>query len=168
MAKNNVIHQWYLPSYPSIDWTTAAVNIKRPRPSALFYYSICKTGQLTSFATLPYQQANRYAVVGDIAIRFLSNLAQKASLLIPNSRSYRAAPNSKWHITNPCIRHSELRKVLFEITNNHNSTCTYQWHRANNHNAVDGINRLFLHHHLIQNIGILSRTLIFWKSADKL
>ena len=44
MAKNNVIHQWYLPSYPSIDWTTAAVNIKRPRPSALFYYSICKTG----------------------------------------------------------------------------------------------------------------------------
>ncbi|EEX54143.1 hypothetical protein HMPREF6745_0370 [Prevotella sp. oral taxon 472 str. F0295] len=44
MAKNNVIHQWYLPSYPSIDWTTAAVNVKRPRPSALFYYSICKTG----------------------------------------------------------------------------------------------------------------------------
>ena len=30
--------------YPSIDWTTAAVNIKRPRPSALFYYSICKIG----------------------------------------------------------------------------------------------------------------------------
>ena len=44
MAKNNVIHQWYLPSYPSIDWATAAVNVKRPRPSALFYYSICKTG----------------------------------------------------------------------------------------------------------------------------
>ena len=34
MAKNNVIHQWCLPSYPSIDWSLAAVNVKRPRPSA--------------------------------------------------------------------------------------------------------------------------------------
>ena len=44
MAKNKVIHQWYLPSYPSIDWTIAAVNVKRPRPSALLCYSICKKG----------------------------------------------------------------------------------------------------------------------------
>ena len=44
MAKNYVIRQWHLPAYPSIDWTTAAVNVKRPRPSALFCYSICKIG----------------------------------------------------------------------------------------------------------------------------
>ena len=31
---------------------------------------------------------NRYAVVGEIAIRFLSNLSQKASYLILNSRRY--------------------------------------------------------------------------------
>ncbi|KDR52017.1 hypothetical protein HMPREF1991_01910 [Hoylesella loescheii DSM 19665 = JCM 12249 = ATCC 15930] len=35
------------------------------------------------FATLPYQQINRYAVGGDIAIRFLSNLSQKATSFIP-------------------------------------------------------------------------------------
>ena len=87
MDKNNVIRQQHLPLYPSIDWTTAAVKVKRPRPTALFGYAICKTGQLTSFATLLYQKANRYAVVGDIAIRFLSNLAQKASSFIPNLRN---------------------------------------------------------------------------------
>ena len=36
--------------------------------------------------TLPFQRTNRYAVVGDIAIHSLSNLVQKASPLIPNSR----------------------------------------------------------------------------------
>ena len=86
MAKNNVIHQWCLPSYPSIDWTTDAVNVKRPRPSALLCYSICKAGQLTSIATLPCQKTNRYAVVGQIVICFLSNLSQDTLYFIPNSR----------------------------------------------------------------------------------
>ena len=39
-AKNNVIRQWHLPTYPLIDYTTDAVNVKRPRPTALFCYSI--------------------------------------------------------------------------------------------------------------------------------
>ena len=86
--KNNVIRQQHLPSYPSIDWTTAAVNVKRPRPSALFCYFICKTGQLTSFATLPYQKTNRYAVVGEIVVRFLSNLAQKSIVSYPEFTYY--------------------------------------------------------------------------------
>ncbi|WP_304063132.1 hypothetical protein, partial [Hoylesella loescheii] len=45
-----------------------------------------RQGRSLSLPTLPYQQANRYAVVGDIAIHSLSNLAQKASPLIPNTR----------------------------------------------------------------------------------
>ena len=36
-----------------------------------------RQGRSLSLPTLPYQQTNRYAVVGDIAIRFLSILAQK-------------------------------------------------------------------------------------------
>jgi len=44
IAKNNVIRRQHLPAYPTIDWTAAAVNVKRPRPSALLSYSICKTG----------------------------------------------------------------------------------------------------------------------------
>ena len=83
MAKNNVIRQWHLPAYPPIDYTTDAVNVKRPRPTALFCYSICKAGQLTSIATLPCQKTNRYAVVGQIVIRFLSNLAQKSIVAYP-------------------------------------------------------------------------------------
>ena len=86
MAKNNVIRQQHLPAYPSIVQTTDAVNVKRPRPTALFCYSICKTGQLTSIATLPFQKTNRYAVVGQIVIRFYLILLKKASQLIPNSR----------------------------------------------------------------------------------
>ena len=83
MARNNVIRQQHLPAYPSIVQTTDAVNVKRPRPTALFCYSICKTGQLTSIATLPFQKTNRYAVVGQIVIRFLSNLAQKSIVAYP-------------------------------------------------------------------------------------
>ena len=83
MAKNDVLRQWHLPAYPSIDQTTDALNVKRPRPSALLCYSICKTGQLTSIATLPFQKTNRYAVVGQIVIRFLSNLAQKSIVTYP-------------------------------------------------------------------------------------
>ena len=45
-----------------------------------------RQGRSLSLPTLPYQQANRYAVVGDIAIHSLSNLVQKASPLIPNTR----------------------------------------------------------------------------------
>ena len=81
MDKNNVIRQEHLPSYPSIDQTADALNVKRPRPSALFSQSICQAGQLTSFATLPYQKTNRYAVVGEIVISILSNLAQKHRIL---------------------------------------------------------------------------------------
>ena len=45
-----------------------------------------RQGRSLPLPTLPYQQANRYAVVGDIAIHSLSNLVQKASPLIPNTR----------------------------------------------------------------------------------
>ena len=52
---------------------------------ALLTHNLGRVGRRCS-PTLPYQQANRYAVVGDISIRFLSNLAQKASSFIPNPR----------------------------------------------------------------------------------
>ena len=45
-----------------------------------------RQGRSLSLPTLPYQRTNRYAVVGDIAILSLSNLVQKASVLIPNKR----------------------------------------------------------------------------------
>ena len=102
MAKNNVIRQQHLPAYPSIVQTIDAVNVKRSRPTALFCYSICKTGQLTSIATLTFQKTNRYAVVGQIVIRFLSNLAQNTSYFIPNSR--------KQQITNSRLITKYLRK----------------------------------------------------------
>ena len=45
-----------------------------------------RQGRSLPLPTLPYQQTNRYAVVGDIAIHSLSNLVQKASPLILNTR----------------------------------------------------------------------------------
>ena len=45
-----------------------------------------RQGRSLSLPTLPFQQTNRYAVVGDIAIHSLSNLVQKASPLILNTR----------------------------------------------------------------------------------
>ena len=45
-----------------------------------------RQGRSLSLPTLPYQQANRYAVVGAKAIHSLSNLAQKASVLILDTR----------------------------------------------------------------------------------
>ena len=102
MGKNNIIRQQHLLVYPSIVQTTDAVNVKRPRPTALFCYSICKAGQLTSIATLPCQKTNRYAVVGQIVIRFYLILLKKASQLIPNSR--------KQQITNSRLITKYLRK----------------------------------------------------------
>ena len=83
MAKNKVLHQWHLTPYPSIDQTIKAVNVKRPRPSAQFNYTICKAGQLTSFATLPYQKTNRYAVVGEIAISLPTLFCSKGMVSQP-------------------------------------------------------------------------------------
>ena len=45
-----------------------------------------RQGRSLSLPTLPYQKTNRYAVVGDIAIHSLSNLVQKASVLILDTR----------------------------------------------------------------------------------
>ena len=89
MAKNYVIRQWHLPAYPSIDWTTGVANVKRPRPTALFCYSIRQAGQLTSIATLPYQKTNRYAVVHEITIDFSPNRVQQASYPMQHSHKSR-------------------------------------------------------------------------------
>ena len=114
MDKNAVIRQQHLPLYPSFDQTTDAVNVKRPRPSAQLYYSICKTGQLTSFATLPYQQINRYAVVGEVAIRFYLIILKKYRIL------------SRIHVTNfSYTSFALLKNVWLLIPNSHTIRCKW-------------------------------------------
>ena len=51
---------------------------------ALLTYYFGRVGRRSS-QPYPHQKTNRYAVGGDIAIRFLSNLSQKTSSFIPNS-----------------------------------------------------------------------------------
>ena len=53
----------------------------------LFLVTVSLYKQLREFGIRETRYAtNRYAVGGDIAVRFLSNLSQKATSFIPNSR----------------------------------------------------------------------------------
>ena len=77
-----------------------------------------RQGRSLSLPTLPYQQTNRYAVVGNIAIHSLSNLVQKASPLIPNTRIIVSSCILILLKTYGILSRSHIILYEFEIRNN--------------------------------------------------
>ena len=76
-----------------------------------------RQGRSLSLPTLPYQKTNRYAVVGAKAIHSLSNLAQKASVLIPNTRIMVSTCNLTCPKTHGILSRSHIILYEFEIRN---------------------------------------------------